>query len=181
MHPYVRSLYALVLAAPLLGCPMGHQSPAARAQEAVRELNVNTRFNRMQIAAEGVAPSAMAAFLERRRTWGGAVRIADYELAGFKMDEKQENADVYVKIAWYRADEGDLHVTTLKQRWSDQKGAWKLVDESRIDGEIGLLGEPVVRVAAPNANRSVQFPTIRLGEAGGEPGAAPVAAEPAAQ
>ncbi len=175
-----RWILASVLCAPLLlGCPMGHQSPQARAQEAVRELNVNTRFNRMQIAADGVAPEARPAFFERRKHWGGAIRIGDYELAGFKMDEKQENVDVYVKVAWYRADEGDLHVTTLKQRWTDKKGSWKLVDEYRADGEIGLIGEPIVRVAAPEQPKNAQFPTIRLGDSGGDPGATSTRVVPA--
>lgn len=148
----------------LLGCPAVHQTPAARAQEAANDMNVNARFGRMEIASEKVAPKAKDAFFERRRGWGNRVRIADYELAGMKM-KGETDADMFVKVAWYLVDEGDLHVTTVKQSWHDFKGDWKLVEETRTDGDAGLLGETIERVA-PKGPRNQQFPTIRLG--GGE-------------
>src|SRR5262249_35310 len=75
--------------------------------------------------------------------------------------------EMIVKIAWYRADEGDLRQTTLRQKWHDFKGSWKLTEETRIDGDIGLLGERVQHVAPAPAStgaRHAQFPTIRLSE-----------------
>lgn len=162
-----------LLALPLLGCPVMHQSPGARAQEAANELNVNSRFGRMELASENVSPKAKDAFLEHRRGWGAKIRVADYELGGIKLAKNEEEADVWVKVAWYRVDEGDLHQTTLKQKWKDVKGAWLLVEESRSDGDLGLIGDEPARAAdaatasAKNAPpRNVQFPTIRLG--GGE-------------
>ncbi len=149
----------------LLGCPVGHQSPPARAQEAATELNLNTRFGRMELAAERVAPTARDAFLARRKAWGANVRVADYELAGFQM-KGESDAEMLVKVAWYRIDQGDLRVTTLKQKWHDFKGDWRLVDESRADGDVGLMGEaapPSDPSRAAGAKRA-QFPTIRLGQ-----------------
>lgn len=155
---------ALALSASLVltGCPFGQQSPAARAQEAANELNVHMRFGRMELAAEHVVPAARQAFLERRKTWGGHIRVADYEFAGFHM-KGDNDAEMLVKIAWYRIDEGDLRVTTLKQKWHAFKGDWKLVDELRSDGDIGLLGEARSPSTATTAGRNVHFPTIRLG------------------
>jgi hypothetical protein len=150
------------LALVLLGCPVSHQSPPARAQEAATELNTNTRFGRMELAAEKVAPKARDVFLERRRAWGAAVRVADYELAGFRM-KGDDDAEMFVKVAWYRIAEGDLHVTTLKQEWHAFKGDWRLVEEKRSDGDVGLLGEPVP-AAPPRTIKNAHFPTIRLGE-----------------
>lgn len=146
----------------LLGCPVGHQSPPARAQEAATELNVNTRFGRMALAAEHVAPAAREAFLARRKAWGSDIRVADYELAGLKMNGDAD-AETFVKVAWYRVDQGDLRVTTIKQKWRDFKGTWQLVDESRADGDAGLIGDPVPTepVRGP---RNAQFPTVRLGD-----------------
>jgi hypothetical protein len=154
----------------LLGCPIGHQSGPARAQEAATELNVNTRFGRMELASERVAPAAREAFLARRKAWGGNVRVADYELAGFHM-KGENDAEMLVKVAWYRLDQGDLHITTLKQKWHDFKGDWRLVDESRAEGDVGLIGETApASESSPGAGptkgapRSAQFPTIRLGQ-----------------
>ncbi len=161
----MRTSLAVLLASVLLaGCP--HQSPAARMQETASDLNLNTRFGRMELAAESVAPKAKEQFFLRRRGWGGKVRIADYELSGMRMAKNEEDADVFVKIAWFKVDEGDLHVTTLQQKWHDFKGDWKLVSEERLDGDIGLLGEPAPPPAQPSAPKPSQFPTIRLGHAG---------------
>lgn len=147
----------------LCGCPVAHQSSAARAQEAASELNVNARFGRMEMAAERVAPKAKEQFFERRKAWGGRIRVADYEMAGMRFMKNEEDAEMLVKVAWYRVDEGDLHTTTLRQKWHDFKGDWKLVEETRVDGDVGLLGEHVVPVAPPSGPRHAQFPTIRLG------------------
>ena len=146
-----------------LGCPLGGQSKPARAQEAALELNLNARFGRMEMAAEHVAPKARDQFFDRRKAWGGSVRVADYDLTGLKM-QGEDDAETFVKVAWYRANEGDLRVTTLKQKWHDFKGDWKLTEETRIDGDLGLLGEPPALNTAPAAApRRSQFPTVYLG------------------
>ncbi len=182
MRAPATAVLALFSSLVLLGCPLGHQSGPARAQEAATELNVNTRFGRMELAAEHVAPAAREAFLTRRKAWGGNVRVADYELAGFAM-KGDSDAEMLVKVAWYRVDQGDLRVTTLKQKWHDFRGDWRLVDESRADGDVGLIGEPVPAPAAEArgkaASKSAQFPTIRLGQAA--PEAQPEELEPTPQ
>lgn len=160
----MRSLFvALPLSTALLGCALGQQSSPARAQEAASELNINTRFGRLELAAEKVAPSARDAFLQRRKAWGSILRVADYELSSLQMKGK-DDAEMLVKVAWYRMDEGDLRVTVLKQQWHDFKGDWKLVDETRADGDLGLIGERTPTAPAPAKARQVHFPTIRLGE-----------------
>jgi hypothetical protein len=174
----------LAAALVLLGCP-AHQSTQARMQEAAQELNVNARFGRMEMAAEHVAPTAKEQFFERRKAWGNRVRVADYEVAGMRLAKDNEDAEMIVKIAWYRVDEGDLRQTTVRQKWHDFKGSWKLTEETRIDGDIGLLGERIQQVApAQNGPRHAQFPTIRLGGPAAQPneelpGPAPAPAPPA--
>lgn len=163
----MRTLAVMLLSsAALVGCPGFHQSPPVRAQEAATELNMNSRFGRMELAAEKVSPKARQGFFDRRRTWGGKVRVADYELAGLRM-QGEEDAEVVVRVAWYRIDEGDLRSTVIRQKWHDFKGDWKLTEEARADGDIGLLGEAVV-TAPPTGPRNVQFPTIHLGSGGAQ-------------
>jgi hypothetical protein len=157
----------------LAGCPVGHQAPAARAQEAATDFNLDTRFGRIELAVERVAPDARESFLERRRAWGGIVRVADYEISALKM-RGDADADVFVKVSWYRVDQGDLHLTTLKQTWHDFRGDWKLVGEDRIEGEGGLINDGPPPVVTPQA-KSAHFPTIRLG-ASTEPPANPAPA-----
>jgi hypothetical protein len=161
-----------------MGCGLAGQSKPAKAQEAALELNLNARFGRMEMAAEHISPKARDGFFERRRAWGGSVRVADYDLTGLKITG-EDDAESYVKIAWYRANEGDLRVTTVKQKWhSDAKGDWKLTEEQRVDGDVGLLGEPPpAPAAAPAVPRRSQFPTIYLGSG---PAPEPAPAQPVA-
>jgi hypothetical protein len=137
-------------------------SSAARAQEAAQELNLNARFGRLELVMERVAAKEREQFLQTHRTWGGGIRVADSELSGFHMTSDSD-AEVSVKVAWYRPDEGDLHVTVLRQKYHDHKGDWMLVAEERLDGEVGLLGEPVVMQAPDTPRPRSQFPTIRIG------------------
>jgi len=159
----MRATYTLLAFAVLSlpACP-APQTAGARMQEEASELNTNTRFGRMELAMERVAPSEREEFLQHRRFWGGAVRIADYELVGAKLTA-DEDADVTIRVAWYRADEQELRSTTVRQRWHDHKGDWLLVGESRLEGAPGLLGEQVVSDAPPAPRVHSQFPTIRIG------------------
>jgi hypothetical protein len=154
-------LLAALLPLATLGCPT--QTGPARAQEAATAMNLDSRFGRMELASEKVAPRARDQWMAHRAGWHGKVRIVDTELAGLKMD-KDDEATLFVKVAWQRADEGDLRLTRLKQKWKDFRGSWQLVGEERLDGDVGLIGEVVERPAeSGERKKAAQFPTIRIG------------------
>jgi hypothetical protein len=159
--PALRIL-ALAGAVALTGCPSSASNPA-RAQEAANELNLNTRFGRMELAMEHVAAKEREGFARRHHAWGGGVRIADTELAGMRVKENEKDAEITVRVAWYAPNQQELKMTTVRQRWKNFEGDWLLVGEERLEGDIGLLGEPVVSVAPPR-KENVQFPTIRLAD-----------------
>jgi hypothetical protein len=166
-----KALLGLVLLS-LAGCPS--QTPPARAQEAASELNTNQRFGRMELVAERVSEPSREKFFERRKAWGSKIQIADSEVMGFKM-KGDDQAEIMLRIAWYKVDEGDLHATTIKQSWKDFRGSWKLIGEERTDGELGLFGDapppdPSAKTvsAFPSAPKKSRFATIRLGQ-GDEP------------
>ena len=163
----MRTLAAALLL--LSGCAIvAPMSPSARAQETATELNVNSRFGRMELATEHVAPDHREAWLQRHKAWGGNIRVADYEMAGFKM-KGDNDAETLVRVSWYRVEQGDLRNTMLKQDWHQSKGAWQLTQEKHAEGDVGLLGEPPPPPApgtpAPDTTpkKAAQFPTIRLG------------------
>ena len=156
--------FGILVSMALSGCALASQSKPARAQETALELNLNARFGRMELAAEHVAEPARAAFFDKRRGWGTSIRVADYDMTGLRMLKNDEDCETTVRVAWFRASENDLHTTTLKQKWHDFKGAWKLTEETRVDGDLGLLGEPPIASAGatPGARRP-QFQSITLG------------------
>jgi hypothetical protein len=136
----------------------------ARAQETAQELNLDARFGRSELAMEHVAPSARDEFAAHHRSWGTSVRVADVELAGMRAHGERE-VDVIVRVAWYRPEQEELRVTMLKQSWRDKDG-WQLYAEQRLDGDVGLLGEPISYAAPSAAPEPARFPTVRLS---GEP------------
>jgi hypothetical protein len=152
-------LAAFVGLAPSIGCSAA-SSPMARAQEAAQDFNMNTRYGRNELAAEKVAPSARDDFAAHHRTWGSKIRIAEIELQGLH-PKGDHDAEVLVRVEWYRPEEEELHTTTVRQDWRDENG-WELVTEQRVDGDVGLLGEAVVHQAPPDPKAPAQFPTVHL-------------------
>jgi hypothetical protein len=156
-------LLTLGLLSLTLGACLTATAGAARAQEAANEFNLQTRFGRMEVATEKLVPASREELLRHRLGWGTRIRIGDSETAGIRMIGKENTeAEVSVKVSWYRQDEGELNVTVLKQRWRDVNGDWRLFSEERADGNIGLIGEAVKRETERADARPVQFPTVRL-------------------
>ncbi len=152
-------LFAAALTLFVAGC-VAPPSQATRATDAARELNLASRFGRMDIALANTAPGARDNFLERRLTWGKQVRIVDVELAGMSMKD-EFNAMIQVDVAWVRQDDDTLRATRIAQTWRDD-GGWHLVREQRMAGDLGLFGEQIRMT--PVEQRDVQFPTKTIRE-----------------
>jgi hypothetical protein len=156
----MRRMVLPLLAGVLVAC-VAPPGAMARAQEAAQELNLDARFGRTELAMDRVAPAARDEFAVHHRAWGTSVRVADVELVGMRA-KGQRSVEAIVRVAWYRPDQQELRVTTLKQGWRDKDG-WQLVAEQRLEGDVGLLGEPVVYETPREEAAPAQFPTIRLG------------------
>ncbi len=169
----MRRTLAVALSCVLLAGCLGQSRPA-RMQEVASDFNVNTRFGRTELSVERVAESYRASFVERHKKWGGDIRISEADLGGVKL-VGESDAQVSVRFGWWRADEGDLRVTVVRQTWRDKKGSWVLVGEERVDGHEGLFGEAPARPAADVARaatpqkKPARFATIRIGEGREQP------------
>jgi hypothetical protein len=145
----------------LAGC-IAPPTPAQRVTDAARDLNMAARFGRMDLAMGATAAGAREHFVQRRREWGGEVRVLDVELSGLQMPDR-DNATLLVDLQWVRMREGTLRTTRVEQTWSNEdEGGWQLVRERRVAGDVGLFGERVtVLHAEPRGD--VHFPsrTIR--------------------
>jgi hypothetical protein len=148
---------------PFLTACAAMPTAAGKAQETAQDLNLDTRFGRMELAVEKVAEREREAWLKRHKSWGGAIRIADTEIGGVRM-RSQTEAVVTVRIAWYRLEEQELRMTALKQTYKDVDGVWRLAGETRTDGDLGLLGEPAPPPAPAVAQvKRAYYPTVRIG------------------
>jgi hypothetical protein len=137
----------------------------ARVRESAQEFNLDMRFGRNELAIARVSPAARDEFIAHHRDWGSSIRIADVDMAGLK-PAAEHDIDVFVRVAWYRVEQQDLLTTTLKQTWHEDGATtgWQLTSEQRVDGAIGLLGEPVVFLSPSEPRPPARFPTIRIGE-----------------
>ncbi|MCL2825060.1 MAG: hypothetical protein FWD57_13810 [Polyangiaceae bacterium] len=160
----VRSLAvvaALVLG--IAGC-MG-QTKMTRLQDAAADYNMATRFGRMDVATELVAPQELGEFVRRHAAWGGGIRITDLEFGGIQpIDENK--AMVLVTVGWQRPNESTLRVTQIVQQWEYGQGGWKLTSEVANAGDIGLLGEQVEsgqpRGASDSHSPNMYYPSISI-------------------
>jgi hypothetical protein len=151
-------LFGCVWALGLLSACM--PPPARKISDIARDVNVATRFGRMDVAIEHTAEGHRSEFLRKRADWGKEIRILDVEITKLELKE-QDSAEVLVDVGWVRMSEGLLRSTRVKQQWKSLENDWQLDAEERFSGDIGLLGENVV-VLHPEAPRDVHFPVKTL-------------------
>ncbi|HEY3819317.1 MAG TPA: hypothetical protein VGL81_19240 [Polyangiaceae bacterium] len=157
---------SLVLAPLLPACSALLPSQGiAKAQETAQSFNEDARFGRNELVLDQIAPAKREEFSLHHRAWGKTIHVADIEMAGIKK-HGDADVDVIVHVSWYTPAQQELRSTLLQQTWHSKADSWQLVDEKRMDGDIGLLGEAVVMEAPTERKVPSQFPTIHLG---GEP------------
>jgi hypothetical protein len=139
---------------------MAGMTPAQRVQDAAYDYATAIRFGRMDVAASQVSQDAHGAFVRQHAAWGNTLRVLDCELMALRLREK-DHAEVVVSVSWQRVDEVETRVTQVAQRWKDDSGSWRLENEERSRGDVGLLGEPVTLVPPPAGPSQFRTITIR--------------------
>ena len=135
-------------------------APARKISDVARDMNVATRFGRMDVAIEHTAEGHRSEFLRQRADWGKEIRILDVEITKLELKDA-DSAEVLVDVGWVRMSEGLLRSTRVKQQWRSLENDWQLDGEERFSGDVGLLGENVV-VLHPEAPHDVHFPVKTL-------------------
>ena len=155
----MRKLLVAIAAAALTGC-FAPMTPLQRMQDAANDLTTATRFGRMDMAMERVGHATRDEFVRKHAGWGSSIRIADCDLSGLRLLDK-EHAAVTLTVSWQRVDESELRGTQIAQKWRDDHGRWLLESEERIAGDVGLFGEPTTVVRATQTRTQFESITIR--------------------
>ena len=161
LHTRARRVCLLLGAWVVLGCNTLAAQRRTVHDEA-NELNIASRFGRLDVASQLAAPEAQRVFLERRKSWGSEIRVLDLQISHVQVKD-QNNAEVTLQVDWTRPNEGLLRSTWLQQTWrSKNQGPWRLESERQVQGDRGLFGEKAkARYLTPN--HDTQFQTRSLG------------------
>jgi len=161
----VRMLATLLLwlTTAVTGC-FAPMSPVQRVSDSARDLNVATRFGKMDLVASHVDPSFRSDFMARRAQWGRDLRLVDLELAGIQVQDST-HALVLIDVSWVPLRDGILRGTRVEQRWRDDGRGWKVIGEQRQGGDTGLFGELLVPQNRPHPD--VHLPSRTIGAPGG--------------
>jgi hypothetical protein len=160
-----RHVYAYLLTVALANGCFAPASPAQRVSDAARDLNVATRFGKMDLVVSHVDASVRADFMARRAQWGREIRLVDIDLAGIEVRD-ETHAIVTVDVSWVPLRDNILRATRLSQNWQDDGHGWKLARETRLAGDHGLFGEAIEVQNAPHPD--VHLPSRTLGTTGSE-------------
>ena len=153
-------LGACMLIVALTNACFAPASPVQRVSDAARDLNVATRFGKMDMVVSHVDASVRADFLARRAQWGREIRLVDIDLSGVEIRD-ETHAVVTVDVTWVPLRDNILRSTRLSQNWEDDGHGWKLSREIRLAGDHGLFGEILEIQDAPHPD--VHLPSRSLG------------------
>jgi hypothetical protein len=135
------------------------KTPMERLTDAAYDLNVATRFGRLDIAIPYVALDAQQKFARDHAAWASRIRVVDLDLVGIR-PLGPDAVGVDVVISWHRLDETDIRQSQITQRWVLEKDDWRLTEEQRSGGEPGLLsGDASKAGEKPGAVKTDPAPT----------------------
>lgn len=133
---------ALIASMSSAGCILQNLAPTQQLQDRMFSLNDQTRWGRIDLAAQQVVPAFRAAFVLSRREWGHRIAVADTDVSALVIADDGNSATSTVEITWYDQDTLDLRGTVLRQHWAKTDAGFLLDEESVVSGDEELLASP---------------------------------------
>ena len=128
----------------LLGCGAPQVRPENDLSESIRQFNEGMRWERFGLAASSIPPPQRSQFVDEMDERAGDLKITDYEIV--RVDAREREARVQIKLSWYQASRGTVHETHALQTWERHGKAWLMVDATRLRGsEMPGLSESVMK------------------------------------
>lgn len=124
-----------------LGCTLVQLTPSARLSESVYQLNDMSRWGQLDMAVQAVSAKYKDKFRTRHRDWGEAISIAEVELLYQQMAPDKESGVSEIALSWTEANGVMLRKSYVTQRWANEKGSFRLVDEVIKKGDPHLFAQ----------------------------------------
>jgi len=133
----------LALCLALVGCAGGYDSLTA-LRNSVDEFHDGFRWGAMGSMLSHIRPEDQDTFTADYETRMDGVSMADYEVMRLQLADDSESADVWVRLAWYRADEMDVHEAVVREHWISAGSTWNRVEVTVERGDLpgGTDGPP---------------------------------------
>ncbi len=135
-------LSCAVVSLALAGCLFQNLSPTQGLSDQVYALNDESRWDRLDLAVQRVAPRYRATFMGSRHAWGDDIAIADTEVSALVVADDLASATSSVEISWVDQRSMTLRSTVLRQRWIRTDNGYLLEEETVTSGDESLLSEP---------------------------------------
>lgn len=135
---------AFLVLVPLLfsACMFTGVSAEERLRDAVVGINDEMRWNRIDLAAQRVAPPYRGHYRLSHHSWHRDFQIADTEIIHVEVGEERATATSMVTVRWYDQRTMLLAETTLRQKWTKVVGGYVLINEEVASGNERLLAIP---------------------------------------
>src|SRR5258706_16208051 len=116
-----------------MACSVLSPKPTETLPESVRSYNDGVRWGRFEVAAVHIPAKQRSQFVDDEDARAKDLKITDYDVIRVAYRGDRE-AQVQVKLEWYRTSDGTVHETHAVQTWERHDKDWLLVDESRLRG-----------------------------------------------
>ena len=117
-------------------------TPTRQLTEQVYALNDETRWARIDLAADRVAPVYRPRFATTHARWGREIQIADTDLTHVQLAADEETATSLVAVSWYDNATMIVRASVLRQHWVKIDGGYLLDGEEVVEGDETLLHRP---------------------------------------
>jgi len=127
-----RTVVLVIAVAAAAAAACSHVPKGESLLDTARTYNDGVRWERFAAAATAVPPREREAFLDERDELAEDLRITDYEIVRVK--ERDDSAEIQVKLSWYLDSEGTVRDTWARQSWERHGRSWRIVAEERVRG-----------------------------------------------
>ena len=128
----------------LSGCIFHNVGAEETLRDTILGYNEETRWNRLDLASQRVAPPYRGQFRATHYQWHERMQIADSEVLHVQIGEDRAEATSTVSVRWYDQRTMLLAETVLIQKWKRVGRSYVLVEErvGHGDGRLMALPDP---------------------------------------
>jgi hypothetical protein len=125
----------LALSVFLLGACAGIQKDTEDFMDDLRSFQEGIRWRKYEMTVDYLPTSARERFLSSHDEMDNDLRIDDYEVQVVHLEDEHRAATVTVKYTWHLDSVGNVHDTTVEEKWKKLGKNWHIIDYAYKRGD----------------------------------------------